>query len=255
MEKFRENFGKWNQPQLLSLIVTVLIIFTIALIIFIKIKKHSRPNKAPTKTVLVAENFVSAMDASYVENTNDTLSIARFYIFSLFTFLLVGNMLGLIGLEPIATSYSVTLTLAGITFVGIYLVGLWYQRLRFFLRYIKNPPEIIGQFAPLISLGFRMFGNITAGAVIMYATYFLSGWIWSVIFPGPQMYFFAVVITPWMHMFFDIFGALIQALIFSVLTTIYWSNEVEIRPKKQRKNNQKSMEKENNIITITKDIY
>ncbi|MCS4537103.1 F0F1 ATP synthase subunit A [Mycoplasma sp. CSL7475-4] len=245
-----DNIGVWNQAQLLSLIFTILIIFVISLIVFIKIKKHKKINKAPSATQIIAEAYVTGVDNTYDETSSNKLPIARFYIFSLATFLLVGNMLGLIGLEPIATSYSVTFTLAAITFVGIYLVGFWYQRFRFLRRY-ANPVELIGQFSPLISLSARMFGNITGGAVILASVYYAAGWIWSLIFPGPQLYFFATIITPWMHMFFDIFGAVIQALIFTVLTTIYWSNEVEIKQKKQ---NIKQKNK-TNIINYSKNIY
>ncbi|MBU4689805.1 F0F1 ATP synthase subunit A [Mycoplasma zalophidermidis] len=254
MQKIIEAFSMWNQPQLFSLAVTVLIIFIVSLVVFIKIKKHSKPNKAPVATVLIAENYVTTIDNAYDDTASGKLPIARFYIFGLATFLLVGNMLGLIGLEPIATSYSITFTLAAVTFIGIYLVGFWYQKLRFFLRYIKNPAEILGQFSPLISLGCRMFGNITGGAVIVTAVYFAAGWLWGLIFPGPQLYFFACIVTPWMHMFFDIFGAVIQALIFTVLTTIYWTNEVEIHTRKN-KTSKKQLKNQQNIINISKNIY
>ncbi|WP_029608856.1 F0F1 ATP synthase subunit A [Mycoplasma simbae] len=255
MEVFAKHFGVWNQPQLLSLAVTVLIILIISLVVFIKIKKGSQVNKAPSATQLVAETYVNMLDNAYDDTASGKLPWARFYIFALATFLLIGNMLGLIGLEPIASSYSITLTLALITFIGIYLVGIWYQRLWYFFRYIRNPAEILGQFSPLIALSCRMFGNITGGAVIMASVYYAAGWAWSLIFPGPQLYFFATIVTPWMHMFFDIFGAAIQTLIFTVLTTIYWTNEVQMRTKKPKKVKSNAKEQNSNIITLSNNIY
>jgi F-type H+-transporting ATPase subunit a len=35
------------------------------------------------------------------------------------------------------------------------------------------------------------------------------------------------VIAPLFHMYFDLFGSLIQSYIFALLTCIYWSTEVE----------------------------
>ncbi|TQC51304.1 F0F1 ATP synthase subunit A [Mycoplasmopsis mucosicanis] len=255
MEEIIKAFGVWNQPQLLSLIVTVIIIFIVSLIVFIKIKKHSSPDKAPVPTVLVAEAYVSLLDNSYDDTSSGLLPKARFYIFSLTTFLLVGNMLGLIGLEPLATSYSITFILAAITFIGIYLIGLWYKRFKFFMQYVKNPAEIIGQFSPLISMSCRMFGNITGGAIVMTSIYYLGGYIWGLFIPGPQLYFFASIITPWLHMFFDIFGAVIQALIFTILTTIYWTGEVDLTASNARKNKKTKQKQNQNIVQIANNIY
>ncbi|BAW18030.1 F0F1 ATP synthase subunit A [Mycoplasmopsis bovigenitalium] len=249
MQKIKDGFWVWNQPQLLSLFVTILIIFIISLVVFIKIKKESKPDKAPSKTILVAETYVQLIDNNYDDVSGGKLPSARFYIFSVTTFLLVGNMLGLIGIDPIASSYSVTLTLGAITFFGIYVIGIWFQKWYFFLRYVKNPTEFLGQFSPLISLGLRMFGNIIGGAVIMASTYYAGGWLWGLIFPGPQLYFFSVILTPWMHLFFDVFGAAVQALIFTVLTTIYWTNEVDNNlPEKHNKSKRK-------VISLNKGIY
>lgn len=83
-------------------------------------------------------------------------------------------MLGLLGLAAPITSYTVTFSLGLITFIGIYIAGIWSHRGKFFLKFIKNPTEIIGQFAPLISITFRIFGNLTAGAVIIFLFFFMT---------------------------------------------------------------------------------
>ncbi|QSF13830.1 F0F1 ATP synthase subunit A [Mycoplasma sp. Mirounga ES2805-ORL] len=250
MEKISKHLFDWNQPQLFSLIVTITIILVVSLIIFFKVKKQD-PSKAPSGILLVAQGYVSIIDKTYYESTEGKIKGGRIYIFALTTFLLVGNMVGLLGLEPIVTSYSIAFTLALISWLGIFVVGLIYKKISFFKKYL-NPIDLVGQVAPLISLSFRIFGNIIGGGTIVYLVYTLFGWLWTLL-PGngESFFWFAPIVTPFLHMYFDIFGAVIQALVFTSLTTVYWANEAEIQDKK----NKDSKETKAKIINPNKNIY
>ncbi|EGV00442.1 F0F1 ATP synthase subunit A [Mycoplasmopsis columbina] len=242
MDKIKEALWNWAHPQLFSLFITVLICFILALAVFIQIKRSSKPDKAPGAFLLIVEGYIGYIDQSFDEATEGKIRKTRVYIFALATFLLVGNLLGLIGLEPVVTSYSVPFTLALITWIGIYVVGLLYQKWRFFKKYI-NPIESIGQFAPLISLSFRIFGNIIGGSSILFLAYYVFGYLWTLI-PGQEnnmWFFFAPIFTSFLHLYFDVFGAFIQALIFTTLTVIYWTGEADSVVKK-KKNKQKNIE-------------
>lgn len=225
-ELLRRIIANWNQPQLLSLFVTVLVILIFSLVVFFKLKKL-KANQAPKGVVLVAEAYINFFDTTYDDATEGNLPKTKFYLLTLGTFLLVGNLVSIIGLEPIVTSYSIPLTLGLSTFIGIYVVGLTYKKLRFFKKYI-NPVEIVGQFAPLISISFRIYGNIIGGGTIVTLIYYAVGWIWTQI-PGLQnheWFFFAPFLTPLIHLYFDIFGAFIQAYVFTLLTAVYWVGEL-----------------------------
>lgn len=227
IEMIKKEFTNWNQKQLLSLIVVVLICLIVSLIVYIKLKHNFKKDKAPKGIVFVMEGYVNYVDDLYDNTSDGKLPKMKFYIFGLATFLFVGNLLGLIGLEPIATSYSVALTCGLITFIGIYVIGFIYQKFRFFKRYI-NPIEIIGQFSPLISITFRIFGNLIGGGLILFLIYYFFGWVWTKI-PGQTTAWplLAPLVTPFLHMYFDIFSVFIQTLVFCSLTTIWWSREVE----------------------------
>ncbi|MEE3928107.1 F0F1 ATP synthase subunit A [Mycoplasmopsis ciconiae] len=221
--------SNWNQPQLLSLIVTVLVIIIFTLIVFFKLKKL-KASEAPKGIVLISESFVSFFDNTFDDVMLNKLSKSRLYIFTLGVFLLIGNLVAIFGLEPIATSYSVPLTLGLATFIGIYVVGLIYNKLRFFIKFLKNPIDIIGQFTPLISISFRIYGNIIGGSTIVALIYFLAGYLWTLI-PGlnnHEWFFFAPFVTPFLHLYFDLFGAVIQAYVFAMLTAAYWTNEIPV---------------------------
>ncbi|MSU55542.1 MAG: F0F1 ATP synthase subunit A [Candidatus Taylorbacteria bacterium] len=66
--------------------------------------------------------------------------------------------------------------------------------------------ELIGEFAKIASLSFRLFGNVFAGEVLLMAM--------SAILP---------YILPIPFMFLEIFVGLIQALIFSILVLVYFT--------------------------------
>ncbi|VEU75155.1 F0F1 ATP synthase subunit A [Mycoplasmopsis maculosa] len=266
MKKITSALWEWNQPQLFSLIIVVLICFILSLTTYILIKKESKPNKAPHGLLFVMEGYINYIDANFDENTEGKLPKARFYIFGISTFLFIGLLISMLGLEPIVTSYSVAFVAAFVTWLGIYITAFIYQKWRFLKRYM-NPIELIGQYAPLISLSFRIFGNVIGGASIIFLVYFIAGLAWSKILgqdfntayfaenplnqPWPL---FAPIVTPFLHMYFDIFSAYIQTLVFCALTTVYWANEVEITAYK-KKNKENSQELNTQKITLNENVY
>jgi F-type H+-transporting ATPase subunit a len=64
--------------------------------------------------------------------------------------------------------------------------------------------EIIGNLARLVSLSFRLFGNILAGHLLIVV-----------------LMFFAAYLLPLPFLFFEVFVAFIQAAIFSLLTLFF----------------------------------
>ncbi|WP_029513422.1 F0F1 ATP synthase subunit A [Mycoplasmopsis primatum] len=254
------GYADWNQKQLLSLIILVLICLVFSLVVYFKVKKEAKKDKAPSGFLFVMEGYVNFIDKTYDENTQGKIPKSRFYIFGLANFLLIGNLLGLLGLEPIATSYSITLTLGLISWLGIYVTGLIYQKWRFFKNKYSNPIEIIGQFSPLISISFRVFGNIIGGSTIMLMIYSFFGWLWSLMIPSSQPWpLLGLVITPFLHLYFDLFSAFIQTLVFCSLTSIWWAQEadvesVEVAPT-QEANSLTNINSEIKKINVAQHIY
>ncbi|WP_025755561.1 F0F1 ATP synthase subunit A [Mycoplasmopsis cricetuli] len=242
MNDFSKKLWAWNQPQLFSLILAVLIICGFCVFAYFKIKK-TKPSEAPKGVVLLAEMYVTAIDQTFDETVDGKLPNARHYIFTLFTLLLVGNLLALFGFEPIGTSYSIPLTLTIASWFGIFVTGFIYQKFKYLKKYL-NPFDIIGTVAPLISLGFRLYGNLIGGGVVMFLIYSIFGYIWTQIpnMGNHKWFFLAPVITPFFHFYFDIFESLIQSYVFAVLTMNYWlaetgeNQEKEIKKTKVKSN-------------------
>lgn len=76
--------------------------------------------------------------------------------------------------------------------------------------------HLIGEFSKLLSLSFRLFGNIFAGVVLISVMAFLLGKLSIFSIQLGQI----AVLPFW---FFELFVALIQAFIFFILTNIYFS--------------------------------
>lgn len=141
---------------------------------------------------------------------------ARFqgFLFTLFFFILVANLIGLIpGFVAPTSDIHVTLGLAVISFVYYHAVGIRRHGL---LRYLKQflgpipvlaplmiPVEIISHFARILSLSVRLYANMFAGELV--TTIFVA----------------LLPITGVLFMGLHVFVAVLQAYIFLVLTMIY----------------------------------
>lgn len=98
-----------------------------------------------------------------------------------------------------------------VEFFGFQALGLGYLTKFFnfregFLGFIVGILELISEFSRIISFAFRIFGNIFGGEVILVVMSYLFPYLLPLPFYG-----------------FELFVALIQAFIFSVLTLIFFS--------------------------------
>lgn len=141
------------------------------------------------------------------------------YLFTLFFFILLGNLMGLIpSLDSPTADIEVTLGLAVATFVYYHAVGLKKLGLgkyaktfvgpMIFMAPLMVPLEIISHFARILSLSVRLFANMFAGEMI--TTIFLA------LLPVAGIIFMGL----------HVFIALLQAYIFMVLAMVYLSGAV-----------------------------
>ncbi|ADM21686.1 F0F1 ATP synthase subunit A [Mesomycoplasma hyorhinis] len=228
----------WNQPQLFTMCILIFLVLVLSLVIYFQIKKV-KVDKVPPTIVLLAEDYFLFIDNLVEDISEGKLNVMKRYFFTLFTFLAFGNLLSVFGFETIASSLSVTLTLGIISWTGIFVVGFIFNKLAYIKKYIVNPLNALSAPAPLISLSFRLFGNIIGGSAILLVMYHGLSYVWHLI-PSNAIGVLnvpAIIIYPPFIFYFDIFGSLVQSFIFTVLTISYWSAEIEeeVKPKKQRK--------------------
>jgi F-type H+-transporting ATPase subunit a len=91
------------------------------------------------------------------------------------------------------------------------------------------PINIFTVWTPLISMSFRIFGNILAGIILMTLLYGFLGSLSSAIFSflpaGLNQIFLAPLVAPWLHLYFDLFSAFIQTLVFISLSMLLIAQE------------------------------
>lgn len=160
------------------------------------------------------------------------------FIFSLFMFILVANLAGMVPYGFTVTSHlAVTMAMAIFVFLMVIVVGLIRHGLHFFSLFL--PPgtpiylmplivaiEIISFFSRPITLGVRLFANMTAGHILMkvFAGFVISlaaagGWIAISWLP-----FVANVAVTALEMLV----AAVQAYVFALLTCVYLNDAVNL---------------------------
>mgnify|MGYP006292870749 FL=1 len=140
-------------------------------------------------------------------------------ICALFIFLLVSNWLGMLPhLEEPTRDLNTPLSLGILGFVVAHYVGI---REKGFKDYIKAyfqpvfflmPLNVIGELAKIVSISFRLFGNILGGAIIILVVSYLT---------------FSVLLPPFLNIFFGLFVGTIQAFVFTMLTVVYISVQLK----------------------------
>ncbi|MEF9941230.1 MAG: F0F1 ATP synthase subunit A [Lachnospiraceae bacterium] len=199
--------------------VSILIVCA-ALMIFATIvrKKLKDTEGKPGMLQNIAEMIVETLDNMVKGSMGKNGLRFRNYIGTLFMFILVSNLSGLMGLRPPTADYGVTFPLGVITFCLIQYNNVKYNKVEAFTGLFKPLPflfpiNLIGEIAVPFSLSLRLFGNILSGTVIMGLLYgllskFAIGW------PG------------FLHIYFDVFSGCIQTYVFCMLTMVFINDKM-----------------------------
>ena len=155
------------------------------------------------------------------------------FIFTLFLFILFGNILGMVPYNFTYTSHIVvTFGLAGFIFLAVTLIGIVKHGISFLKFFVPTgvpisllpiliPIEVISYFVRPISLSLRLFANMMAGHTMLkvFASFivllgFLGGW-------APLL--LVIVLTG-----FEIMIAVLQAYVFTILCCLYLNDALHL---------------------------
>lgn len=154
------------------------------------------------------------------------------YIATLLFLIAFSNLIGLLGLRPPTADLNTTMCLSITTFTLAQVFGLKNKGIKDYANGFLQPVaiilplNIIGEFAKPISLGFRLFGSITAGIVIMTLLYGALSGLTEFVF-GLSIPIFQAGLPAVLHIYFDFFAGLIQSFIFTMLTMVFISGSME----------------------------
>lgn len=229
-----QRLGEWLGIPITNTLVTTWLVVGVIVILVLLNSERIRlvPGRFQTLLEMVFE-FVF----NYVKETLGSEKMAqRFFplLTTIFIFVLALNWFEFLpGVESIKyhgeplfrgvnTDLTTPLVLAFVSFfvieiTGIMTIGIYKYGSKFIVNPLRNPIgfaigliELIGEFVRLISLSFRLFGNILAGSVIIaVATYF------------------APYGAPGILSLFEIFIGFLQAAVFALLTLFFIKLAIE----------------------------
>jgi F-type H+-transporting ATPase subunit a len=147
------------------------------------------------------------------------------FIFTLFIFILFGNVIGIIpGTFTFTSHIIVTFALAFVVFLGVTVIGFarhgaGYLRMFFphgaplWTAVILVPVELISYLSRPISLSVRLFANMTVGHVLLKV---IGGFVIALGVGGIIPFAFLIPLT-----MLELFIAVLQAYIFAILSCVY----------------------------------
>jgi F-type H+-transporting ATPase subunit a len=206
----------WDIPDH---VIGALLVLVLSLIFFPLITRNlSRDNPGPAQQIL--ELVVEGLRNLLHDVVGHGAERFLYIIGGFATFIFLCNIFGLFFfLQPPTSNLNTTFALSITAFLYYNWQGIRAQGLLHYIKHFAGPVwwlaplmfpiELIGNFARILSLGMRLFGNILGEHT---ATGIFMGLV--------------PLIVPWPMMGLGIFGALLQTFVFIMLTMVYISGAV-----------------------------
>ena len=175
----------------------------------------------PGKGQSLVEYIVGGLEDFMVEITGPEGRAFFPYIATIFLFILICNLIGLVpGFFSPTADLNTTLALALCTFILTHVIGVKYHGVKYVKHFLGPvlllsplmlPIELIGHFARVMSLSVRLFGNIFGKEKMLGVLFALWG----------------LYLAPLPILFLGILVSFIQALVFTLLSIVYFAGAME----------------------------
>lgn len=154
------------------------------------------------------------------------------FIFTLFVFLLLGNMMGLIPYSFTYTSHLVvTFSLAAVVFIGTTFIGFAKHGVKFFSFFLPHgtpwyiapllvPIEILSYLTRPVSLSLRLFANMTAGHTLLKV---FGSFVFAM-----SVFGFVPLAATFALTGLELLVAFLQAYVFTILSCIYLNDALHM---------------------------
>jgi len=191
------------------IVMGVLIVF--AIVVRIKLSKFKA---IPTGFQNVVEIMVEAMDHFTINTMGESYRHYGAFFFGMFAFIISANYSGMLGLRPPTADLATTGSLAITIFLITHATGIKRMKLGYLKGFVQPnviflPINLIGEVSNLLSLCFRLFGNMLGGVIILGLAYQMFPFLLGFVLPSV------------LHAYFDVFAGMLQAFIFTVLSMTF----------------------------------
>ena len=161
------------------------------------------------------------------------------FIYILFNFLLICNLVGMIPYSFTVTSHLiVTFSLALTIYIGFNILGFKKHKIHFFSLLLPGgaslvlvpllvPIELVSYIFRVISLPVRLFANMMAGHTLLKV---IAGFAWIMVSLNTVMFFahFIPMILLVLLVGLEVGVAFIQAYVFTILTCMYINDALNL---------------------------
>jgi len=224
LELFEINISFTNSSLFMSLAI-----ISIILLLLISIKNQSL---IPSRLQSISEIFYEFIANMISDNIGEKGHKFFPLIFTLFAFILFGNLLGMLPYTFTFTSHIiVTFVLAIFIFLFVTLLGIFIHGFKFFGLFVPKgvpmlmlplmvPIEIISYLSRPISLSVRLFANMMAGHTMLKI---FAGFVFSLGIFGVAPLIVTVALTA-----LEVLIAFLQAYVFTILTCIYLNEAINL---------------------------
>ncbi len=213
-----------------SMIFSVIIASFISIIFYLGAKKNALiPDGLQNFIEWIVENLRNFITEILGSNGEKYVP----FLGTLFVYILSMNWLVLIPfMKAPSSNFNITAALAICVFVLVQYLNIKHWGVLGFLYHLAGSPkgflgwalvplmfvvELLTQFTRPITLALRLFGNVVGediliGAFALFGVYFLANYDWPIVLPLQIPFMFLAILT-----------SLMQALVFTLLSTIYIS--------------------------------
>lgn len=166
--------------------------------------------KNPSIRQILIETIIVAMAKQIRDFSNMPISPFFNLIATIWIFVAFSNLIGMIpGFHTPTGNLAAVAGLSTITFFSVFYYGIKFHGFSYLKKFFEPifilfPLNVVGEVGRIISLTFRLFGNMLGWDLIIAMLVLLTG----ILVPVPMM-------------LFNIVGDLIQAYLFGVLTLAY----------------------------------
>ena len=191
----------------------------------------------PNRWQVVLESIYEMITSMLNDNIGERGQQYFPFVFVLFTFILICNVIGLVPYSFTLTSHlCVTLTLSMIVFMACNIICAREHGLHMFALFLPPgsslalapllvPIELVSYFFRLISLAVRLFANLMAGHTLLKV---IAGFGWSMMIGGLFFSHFAPLFTLYLLFGLELGVAIIQAYVFTILTCISLNDAINL---------------------------
>lgn len=211
-----------------ALLMTIAVLLATAIVVIGTRREQLVPGRIQSLGELAYE-FIGNM----IDETVGTDGQRYFpFVFTLFMFILFGNMLGLI---PYGYSFTgqliVTFAMAAVVFIGVTLIGIWRHGWHFLSFFVPHgvpivllmllvPIELLSYLIRPFTLSIRLFANMLAGHTMLAI---FGGFAASIGILGLLPLGLDVLIF-----FLELLVAVLQAYVFTILTCLYLNDAINL---------------------------